>query len=74
MSHLEKWLQEQHQNHESWLVAGEKPTIADIAVFPYVAYIEDSSGGALSFEDYPHINAWVEKFKGLAGYVAPPGL
>ena len=58
----------------TWLVAGDAPTIADVHVFPYVAFAEDSSQGALKMADYPAVCAWVAAFSKLPGYVAPPGL
>lgn len=57
-----------------WLVEGPAPTVADVALFPYVAWAEDSSKGQLSLSEYPAVSAWLAKFKALSGYVAPPGL
>lgn len=57
-----------------WLVSGATPSIADVAVYPYVAYAEDSSKGEISLRDYPAVSAWLARFKYLPGYVAPPGL
>ncbi len=58
----------------TWLVAGDAPTIADVHVFPYVAYAEDSSKGALKLANYPAVAAWIAAFAKLQGYVPPPGL
>ena len=58
----------------TWLVDGDAPTIADVHVFPYVAYAEESSKGALKLANYPAVSAWVAAFAKLPGYVAPPGL
>ena len=58
----------------TWLVAGDAPSIADVHVFPYVAYAEDSSKGALKLANYPAVAAWVAAFTKLPGYVPPPGL
>lgn len=57
-----------------WLVSGAAPTIADVCVYPYVAFAEDSSKGALSFEPYPALRRWLARFKALPGYEAMPGL
>lgn len=43
-------------------------------MFPYVAYAEDSSKGAIKLANYPAVCAWVAAFAKLPGYVAPPGL
>lgn len=53
-----------------WLV-GDRPTIADIAVFPYVAL---SPEGQLPLDPYPDINAWIARIKTLPGFVGMPGI
>lgn len=55
-----------------WLVPGDEPTVADITVFPYVAFAEDSSSGALQLKDYPAVLGWVSRVKGLPGYEPLP--
>jgi len=55
-----------------WLVEGDKPTIADVAVFPYVALAESSSDGAISLDDYPSVLSWVNRVKGLEGMPQMP--
>jgi glutathione S-transferase len=47
-----------------WLVGG-RPTVADIAVFGYVAQAQQ---GKLSLENYPAVGKWLEKVKQLPGY------
>ena len=42
-----------------WLVEGESPTIADIHVFPYVAFTEHSSDNAILLSEYPAVYAWL---------------
>ncbi len=56
----------------AWLVAGDKPTIADIAVFPYVALADSSSSGAIELAAYPQVKAWVERVKALEGMTVMP--
>lgn len=51
-----------------WLAA-DRVTIADIAVYPYVALAED---GGISLSDYPHIQQWFERIENLAGYIPLP--
>lgn len=55
----------EHLKTRSWLEF-ERPTIADIAIFPYVALAED---GKISLEEYPHVIAWIERVKGLPNFV-----
>ncbi|WP_204103666.1 MULTISPECIES: glutathione S-transferase [Spirulina sp. CCY15215] len=54
----------------SWLEF-ERPTVADIAVFPYIALAAD---GKISLEEYPHIIAWIERVKKLPGFVGTIGI
>ncbi|MEC4817236.1 MAG: glutathione S-transferase [Scytonema sp. PMC 1069.18] len=60
----------QHLSDRQWLEF-EGPTIADIAVFPYVALAPD---GKISLEPYPHILAWIERVKRLPGFVGMVGI
>lgn len=57
------------QNHE-WL-ACSRPTIADIAVFPYVAL---APMGNISLAPYPAVLAWIARFKSLPDFVSIAGL
>jgi glutathione S-transferase len=61
---------EHHLADREWLELGH-PTIADIAVFPYVALAAD---GKISLEPYPHILAWCDRLKKLPGFVTMPGI
>lgn len=67
---LESHLFEQGLKHSQWLV-GDKPTIADIACFPYVALSPDAS---IEHDAYPAIRAWLYAVKSLDGFVAMPGI
>ena len=55
---------EQHLTNREWLELGH-PTVADIAVFPYVVLAPD---GKISLEGYPSIQAWIERIKNLPGF------
>ncbi|MEM6255583.1 MAG: glutathione S-transferase [Cyanobacteria bacterium P01_D01_bin.156] len=55
----------QHLSAHTWLV-GETPTIADVAVFPYVALAPD---GKIALSPYPNVLAWVERIKHLPGFI-----
>jgi len=56
-----------HLKERTWIVA-EKPTIADISACGYL-YWPDEFG--VSWDDYPGIGAWLERLKGLDGWVHP---
>ena len=59
-----------HLADREWLELGH-PTIADIAVFPYIALAPD---GKISLDEYPHILAWIERIKQLPGFVGMAGI
>jgi glutathione S-transferase len=59
-----KTLDEYLQNR-NWL-EGDRPTIADIACFPYIELAPD---GKIELEPYPSVIAWLDRVKKLPGYV-----
>lgn len=61
---------EAHLAGHSWL-ALERPTIADCAVFPYVALAPE---GGVSLSDYPNIRRWIDRVKALPNFLAMPGV
>ncbi|NJO80091.1 MAG: glutathione S-transferase [Cyanobacteria bacterium RM1_2_2] len=60
----------QHLADREWLELGH-PTIADVAVFPYVALAPD---GKVSLDHYPHVLAWIDRVKQLPGFVGMIGI
>jgi glutathione S-transferase len=60
----------QHLSQRTWLEF-ERLTIADVAVFPYVALSPD---GRLDLSAYPHVLAWIERIKHLPGFVGMIGI
>ena len=60
----------QHLSDQTWLV-GDAPTIADVAVFPYVALAPD---GKIDLSPYPHVLSWIERVKQLPGFVGMKGI
>jgi glutathione S-transferase len=61
---------EQHLSQRTWLEF-EQPTIADVAVFPYVALARD---GKINLDAYPAILAWIDRVKQLPGYRPMAGI
>ena len=57
---------EQHLAASKWLAAG-KPTIADIACYPYVML---APMGEISLEPYPNVREWLARVETLPGWVA----
>lgn len=52
-------------------LAADRPTIADIACFPYVALAPD---GSVSLDPYPSIRLWMRAVRSLAGFIEMPGI
>lgn len=69
-SYLALGILEQHLQERQWLEC-DRPTIADIACFPYVALAGDAK---ISLEPYPHVVAWINRIKQLPGFVGMPGM
>ena len=63
------WFSERCAN--GWLCDLSHPTIADIAVFPYVQLSEE---GGISRQDYPAIRRWADRIKMIPGFVTMPGI
>ncbi len=55
---------------QDWLVP-ERPTIADIAVFPYIAL---APMGDVSLAPFAAVRAWLARIRQLPGFIAMPGL
>lgn len=62
-------LLERHLNQHDWLV-GDRATIADLAVFPYVALAGDAH---ISLNPYPAVRAWINRIYDLPNFVGMPG-
>jgi glutathione S-transferase len=73
LSFLNNALEMNEKNGQNWLVNGSNPSIADIAVFPYVAFIEHSSDNAIQLSAYPAVLAWIERFKALPNFFMDNG-
>jgi glutathione S-transferase len=61
---------ENHLNGREWLV-GDRPTLADISCYPYVAL---SPEGGVSLSEFPHVRQWISRIQSLPGYVGMPGI
>jgi glutathione S-transferase len=53
-----------------WLAMG-RPTIADCAVFPYVALAPE---GGVDLAPYPAVRAWIARIKALPHFLPMPGI
>lgn len=49
----------------------ERPTIADIAVFPYVALARD---GKIDLDTYPNVLNWIDRVKQLPNFISMAGI
>jgi glutathione S-transferase len=63
-------LLEAHLAGQQWLALA-RPTIADCAVFPYVALAHE---GGVALADYPHIRQWLARVKALPHFLTMPGV
>jgi len=61
---------EQRLAAHQWL-ALDRPTIADIGCFPYVAL---ASEGEIPLDAYPSVRSWIDRIKSLPGFVGMPGI
>jgi glutathione S-transferase len=59
-----------HLVNQDWLELGH-PTIADVALFPYVALARD---GQIDLAPYPNVLAWIDRVKQLPGFVGMKGV
>lgn len=57
-----------HLASQAWL-AGEGPTIADVALYTYTAHVPE---GGISLEPYPAVRAWHARIEALPGFVDLP--
>lgn len=60
----------QHLAQREWLECGH-PTIADVAVFPYIALAHD---GKIDLSPYLCVLEWLERVKHLPGYISMSGI
>jgi glutathione S-transferase len=61
---------EKHLSNNHWL-ALNRPTIADVACFPYIALAPE---GGISLGQYSAVNRWIDRMKALSGFIAMPGI
>ena len=52
-------------------LASDRPSVADIACFPYVALAPD---GGVSLDPYPTIRLWSRALRSLDGFIEMPGI
>jgi glutathione S-transferase len=57
-----------HLAERDWL-AGERPTIADLACYPYLAVADE---GSLSLDERPAIRAWIARVEAIPGFQPMP--
>ncbi len=72
LAYLDDHLLEMTAQGNKWIATKEHPSIADIALFPFVAFAETSSGDALSLRKYPAVLAWIERLKSLPNFSPMP--
>ena len=68
---LDDHLTDQEIRGTDWIAGGARPSIADIACFPYVALAGD---GGITIEDYGAIRRWLDRVMRLPGFIVMPGI
>jgi glutathione S-transferase len=61
---------DQHLSDRTWLEF-DHPTIADVAIYPYIALARD---GKIDLDAYPQVLNWIERVKQLPGYIPMTGI
>jgi glutathione S-transferase len=56
----------EHELGQSQFLAGEKPTIADVAAYTYVSHAPE---GNVALTDYPNVRAWLGRIEALPRFV-----
>ena len=64
-AHAVLTLIEAELSSHGWIIAGAAPTIADIALYSYVARAPE---GNVDLSGYPNVNAWLERVEALPGF------
>lgn len=59
-----------HLQTRDWL-AGEQPTVADVACFPYVALAPE---GDILLDGYTGVLAWIDRVRALPGFIGMEGI
>ena len=59
------------QEGRQWICAAGRPTIADIACFPYIMLSEE---GGIPRQDYPAIRRWCDRVKRIEGFTVMSGI
>lgn len=54
---------------KSTYLAGDEPTIADVAAYSYIAHAPE---GNVSLADYANVRAWLARIEALPGFVGMP--
>jgi glutathione S-transferase len=63
-------LMQAHLSNRKWLACG-RPTIADVACFPYVALGHE---GRVPVGQRPEVQAWIKRIKALPNFIAMPAI
>jgi len=61
---------ERHFAKHDWAALG-RPTIADCALFPYVALAHE---GGIDLGPYAQVRAWLDRVRALPGFIPMPGI
>lgn len=68
---LDEHLWSAREDGSQWIATADRPSIADLACFPYVMLSEE---GGIAREDYPAIRLWTDRVKQIDGFIEMPGI
>lgn len=68
---LERPLWFGERDGRDWLLPGDAPSVADLAVFVHVILCEE---GGISRMDYPAVRRWTDRIRHVPGFVAMSGV
>lgn len=64
-------LLEKHLADRDWLASDDRPSIADIACYPYAALAPEAD---VDLAPYPNVCRWLSRIQALPGYTGMPGM
>lgn len=57
---------EEELEGKTWITGGDAPTVADVALYSYIA---NAPEGNVDLSNYTRVNAWLARIESLAGFV-----
>lgn len=65
-AHAVLWVIDAELEGHDWIAGGQKPSIADVALYSYIARAPE---GNVDLSNYPKVTAWLARIEALPGFV-----